>query len=114
MSLTKIDKIFTDKPSRYKKGQIIMHAGDAFTHIYLLKSGFIKMYSITNDGEEKILLIFPKNQPFPIFPNMAADSDYKLRYFYEAMSDISICKMSLADFTKLMEQDKQVASMVLD
>lgn len=74
---------------KYKKGEILIRAGDAPGGIYYLKSGKVKQYSISRNGEELVVNIF---KPISFFPMSWAINNTKNDYFFEAMDNLELIK----------------------
>ncbi|MDP2632790.1 MAG: cyclic nucleotide-binding domain-containing protein, partial [Candidatus Curtissbacteria bacterium] len=82
--LHELDKIFRKlKPIHFKRGEIIIRAGDAPPGIFYLKSGYVKVYSVSRSGEQLTLIIF---KPGDIFPVSWAINSTKNEYFAETMT----------------------------
>ena len=50
----------------YKKGDIILRAQDSPSGVYFIESGFVRVYSFTEDGEENLHLIYKEGEIFPL------------------------------------------------
>lgn len=77
----------TYKLQNLKKGEILIRAFENPNSIYYLEEGWIKMYSITKNGDELILNVFKPNSFFPI---SLAINNNKNNYFYESMTPVKI------------------------
>jgi len=87
----KIETFFTRYPSvEYKKENILMQPDDDVLHIYYLRTGFVRMYSLMPDGKEFTINIFKPGSYFPLF---LAFSGSKNTYFYEALTPIECNKI---------------------
>ena len=53
---------------RYDKGEIIFHQGDEGIGFFVVKSGRVKVFKLSNDGKEQILHIFNKGDHFAEVP----------------------------------------------
>lgn len=84
---------------KYPKGQIILYQGDSLENYYYIKQGFLKIYTLSNEGEEHILLLMGRNESFPIL-NHSLNEPHQLKYFYEAMTDIKLQVVSRSVFNK--------------
>ncbi|MBW4061974.1 Crp/Fnr family transcriptional regulator [Candidatus Saccharibacteria bacterium] len=97
----KVNDFFGQFPTRdYKKGQILIHAGDDPDGVHYLTSGRVKMYDLTYRGDEVVLNIFKTGAFFPMSyvinrtPNL---------YFFEAEDNIMLHKApveQVLDFIK--------------
>lgn len=72
------------------------------------------MYSINEQGEERILLIFSPNTAFPIFPGVMEQPHYKIKYFYETMDDAELYLVPKQQFGKLLACNDEAARLALE
>lgn len=49
-----------------KKGQILLYQGEVPTGIYFIKSGLARASNISNNGDEKTIALYGKNDYFPV------------------------------------------------
>lgn len=70
---------------KYKKGEIIIFQGEVPRQAFALKSGIIKAYNLSVNGDEKPVAFYEKGSMFPLFWifNKAGSAIY----YYEAFSD---------------------------
>lgn len=73
------------KKLSFKKGQTILRAGDSPPGIFYLKSGNVRMYSVSESGAELTLNIF---KPKTFFPLIWAIGEIPNGYFFEAMGAV--------------------------
>jgi CRP-like cAMP-binding protein len=76
----------------FTTGQIIINGFDEPDGIYLIKSGFIKAYSISEDGQMNLLLIHIAGEFIPMPWALAGAHPSGL--FYEAMTDVIVLRTS--------------------
>ncbi len=85
--MTAIQKLFDffshHKVIRYKKGEILLRPGDIPQGIFFLKKGFVRLYSISESGEELTLIIFKQ---YNLFPLVWAVNNAPNEYYLEAMT----------------------------
>ena len=82
----KINKFFTKfKLTEYKSKELLVRAYDNPRGVFYLKEGFVKMYSISKNGDEAVLYVFKPNSFFPM--SWAINSS-RNHYFYEAMTPV--------------------------
>lgn len=74
---------------KYKKGEILVRAGDDPSGIFYLTKGRIKEYSISQNGDEYVVNIF---KPKSFFPMSWAINGTKNEYFFETMEDVEAVK----------------------
>lgn len=62
-----LEKFFTGHARvEYKKGETILHAGDFPQGVYFLKKGYVRLFSISEDGKELTLVIYKPGGLFPV------------------------------------------------
>lgn len=67
----------------YKKGETIVHAYDTPPGVFYIKKGYVRVYSLSEEGKELTLIIF---RPRDCFPITWAISDLPNIYSVEAMT----------------------------
>lgn len=83
-----IETFFSGYPlKRYKKGHILILAGDTTEYAFCLVEGKMKVYDVTYRGDEIIINSF---QPPSFFPMSLIVNSASSRYIYEADTDIVI------------------------
>lgn len=104
--LTKIREFFTQhKYQEYKKGEILIRADDDPSGIFFLKSGKVKEYAISKNGEELVVNTF---KPEAFFPMSWAVNNTKNQYFFEALEDIKVYRAKKEDAIKFLKDNPDV------
>ena len=67
----------------YRKGEIILRAAEEPSGVYYIGQGFIRVYSITDQGEENTHIIYKAGEVFPL---IWAFNDIARNVFYESLS----------------------------
>lgn len=80
----------------YRKGEIINHEGEKITDFKYLKSGLVKLFRRSVNGNEQVVTI---TRPFEFVSNMSIFSDEKYKYSVSALEDSVVCTVKL-DFIK--------------
>jgi len=80
----------------YRKGEIINHEGEKITDFKYLKSGLVKLFRRTSDGEEQVITI---TRPFEFVSNLSIFSEDKYKYSVSALEDSIVCSVRL-DFIR--------------
>jgi len=97
----KVDTFFAHFPViTFTKGEIIIHPDQPLTDIFLLKTGKVRMYVISANGEEITLHIFRANSYFPV---MLFLSNISNTYFFESLEQSTTIKApapSVLEFIK--------------
>ncbi len=94
-----------DFPSK----EIVFSEGDLGDAIYLLKTGHVRLYRLTEDGKELTLAILG---PGDIFGELALFKEAHRQTFAETLEASHICAASIDDFTRLMGHKPQLTMMI--
>ena len=73
----------------FKRGEIIIRAGDEPSGVYYLKKGFVRLYLISIDGKETTYNIY---KPGTYFSLIWAISDTPNIYFFESLTGVEVLK----------------------
>ena len=85
----------TGRVAQVPKGGIVLRGDDENPDIYFVSKGFIKVYSINDEGEEYLHIIYKQGD---IFPLIWAFKDRQRRVFYEALISSVLWKISKTKF----------------
>ncbi len=104
---------FFHKGSRrvYKKGEIILHAGDEPQGVYYIESGFVKIYALSRQGNEHIHLFYSDGD---IFPLIWTFNDAVRNVYYEAMQETTIWIVPKDKFKEFVASDAEIAVMLVE
>ena len=104
--LEKLNEFFSKfKRYHYKKGEVILRAGDAPQGVYFIDKGYVKDYSISKDGEELILIIF---KPEDFFPMQWVFNDRPNSHYFDAMSAVELWRCPKEDFINFIEANPEI------
>lgn len=93
-----ITSFFSQSDKRlYKKGEVIIRPDDFPTGVYFIEQGYIRIYSITEQGDERLHLICKPGEIFPLI--WALHGNYKGR-FYESMGQTILRKIPREEFLR--------------
>lgn len=87
------------KVREYKKGEIIIRPDDPPTGVFYIEKGYVRLYSLTIDGEEKLYTVF---KPDDIFPLHWALHKIHKNVHYEAMTPCTLRKVTREEFTAFL------------
>lgn len=93
----------------YKAKEVVFSEGDLGDAIYLLKTGHVRLYRVTEDGKEITLAILG---PGDVFGELALFKEAHRQTFAEAVDAAHICAASVEDFTRLMSHKPELTMMV--
>lgn len=94
---------------RFDAGQLIMNGQDE-SGVFLITEGFVKVYSISDEGLEYLHVIYKKNE---IFPLIWALRDTRRRVFYEAVSTTTVTEISKKTFNDALKNDGSPSHQIL-
>lgn len=105
-----ISELFAGARSRtFAKNQLIHYQGDPMNHIYLVRSGHIKCYTILDSGDTRTMLILGPGDIFPIAFSTTLDwQNYHVKYFYQTLSESTLDLVETADFQTRLESDPKI------
>lgn len=95
----------SSRPAQYKRHELIFAAGDPIKEVYLLVSGRVRLYSLSEDGREMTLTILDKGD----FLGEAALTDAPCwQVNAEAMAPTELYGLSRGCFEELLEREPAV------
>lgn len=95
----------TYKTISYKKGEILIRAGDNPSGIFYLKTGRVKKYAISKKGDELVVNIF---KPSSFFPMSHAINNHANDYYYEAMENLELVKAPISDTVIFVKKNPDI------
>jgi CRP-like cAMP-binding protein len=95
----------------FQKDEIILRGDIEPSGVYLIRSGYIKAYSISQLGQENLLLIQGEDEIMPL--PWALDGPQKLGIFYEAMTEVTILSTSKIDLRSAMGSNSWLTEQIL-
>ncbi len=102
----KLNKFFSGfKKLSFKKGQLILRAGDKPPGIFYLKKGYTRLYSLSKDAQELTLIIFKAGNIFPLMWTM---NDAPNTYYLEAITAVELHQAPKEEFLKFIKNDNEV------
>jgi CRP/FNR family cyclic AMP-dependent transcriptional regulator len=72
------------KPIMLKRGQVIIRPNEDLNSIIYLKTGVVKMYTLSEEGDELTLHLFTARSFFPMMLRLSGKTN---AYYYEAVED---------------------------
>lgn len=102
----KINDFFSKfKKYQYKKGEIILRAGDTPQGVCFIDKGYVKDYAISKDGEELSLIIL---KPKDFFPLIWAINNTPREYYMEAITAVEAWRTSREKFLEFIKANPDV------
>lgn len=97
------------REKRYPKNQIICYQGDVLEAIYLVKEGYVKAYTILDSGDMRTMFILGPGDIFPIAFSLTLNwSKYKIRYFYQSLTESRLALMDNESFRRLIDSERKM------
>lgn len=102
----KIDIFFNQyKPLQYKKRSIVFHAEDTLNSVFCIKSGYMRVYKISEQGEELTLIILKPNDLFPLTSGV---TNLPGNYYLEALTPLDVWRVPEEHFYKFIATQPDV------
>ncbi|HEY9712079.1 MAG TPA: Crp/Fnr family transcriptional regulator [Chroococcales cyanobacterium] len=105
-----IDVFSAGKLQRFSKGELIVHGADEPQGVYLITHGLVKIYSINDEGEEYVHIVY---KPGEIFPLIWALIGTERKVFYEALVDTVVWCVSAGQFRATIQENARTSYAVL-
>lgn len=105
-SLQKISIFFDQfKPLKYKRRDIILHNAEVQSSVFYIKSGYMRVYKISEQGEELTLAILKANDFFPMI--WGVDSMFNNCYL-EAITALEVWRAPQEQFMRFIKSHLDV------
>lgn len=91
---------------KYAKGETILRVGDFAQGVFFLKSGYVKLNSVSKDGKELTMVIYSAGDFFPVVWTFFGQRPSV--YSYEAITDTQILRAPREKFNELINSDKEI------
>jgi len=98
------------RQKQFSAGELIT-TGEAPSAVFYIRSGFAKVYSISDAGDRYVHLLYKQDE---IFPLIWALKGTTRRVFYEAASPVSAWAVSKSDFLDFLKTKESGAYAVLE
>lgn len=102
----KLDEFFQQfKSLNFEKKDIVLHANSFPANIYYIKNGYIRVYRISEEGEELTLIILKPKDFFPV--SLGIDDAFS-QYYLEAITPLEVYKVPLEQFTQFIKNNTDI------
>lgn len=108
IEISKIFNNFIDKFPiiKYKKGDRVKDPFESLSNLVYIRSGILKIFTVTKKGEEVIISYFnPCAYPEIIF---GISTPFINQYFIEALTEVEIQQISKSDFAKITKRYPEI------
>lgn len=96
----------------FSKEQTIVNGFDEPSGVYLIKTGFVKAYSVSRAGHTNLLLIHEAGEFIPL--PWALDGAHTTGLFYEAMTDVTVLRASKDKLRSAMGNNTWLSQEILN
>ena len=93
-------KYSRQKPHLVKKGTVLFNSGDPLSGIYFIKSGFIKLYRISDDGRETVIYLTGPGNLLGLKALISKDA--RAHHYTEALTDCQIINMTRQELFEIL------------
>ena len=101
-----LDEFFEHNPLHYyKKRVMILHPEDSPNNVFYIKQGYVRVFKITEDGEELTLTIL---KPKDFFPFTYGFNKSNSGYYLEAITPLELWSAPQEDFIKFITTKPEV------
>lgn len=90
----------------YPQGQIVIYEGDSPSEVYIVKSGYLKVYDVDKDGNEKVLSIVKPNDVIPY--SFFSGGRIPNKWFYQSLCDAEIYVLNRDTLKHAMQADADI------
>jgi CRP-like cAMP-binding protein len=97
----------TGRREKFSKNEVILAGDENSADIFYIERGEVKVYSISDNGEEYVHVIYKETD---IFPLIWALKNRRRRVFYEALSPVVVFRMPKDNFLTYIEQNTNTVS----
>ena len=96
---------------KYAKGETILRNGDVPQGVYFVKSGYVKLNSLSKDGKELTLVIYKKDDFFPVVWTFLGNKPSI--YSFEAITPTEILRAPRENFLEYIDSHKDILANVI-
>jgi len=86
----------------YKKGEFIIHPGEAPAGVFFIETGLVKAYDISKYGEENLLIIRKSQE---IFPLIWAFTGQERSIIYQTLDQAIVWRISREEYLRHVHQN---------
>ncbi len=89
----------------------ILFQGEIPRHAFVVLDGMVRAYTITSNGEERIIALYGKGDVFPL--SWAIGEATSALFYYEALSDVRVLAVTKSDFESVLADSPETTSALL-
>jgi len=105
-SIQKLGSFFGQyKLLQYKKRSMILNSNDSLSSVFYIKSGYIRVFRISEEGEELTLAILKQHDFFPLTYGIGTT---RHNYYLEAITPLELWKAPQDQFMQFIRRDPEL------
>src|SRR6185369_3424219 len=108
-----VSRLFESYPKRkVTKGTIVIYQGEVPQSAYVIIEGIVKVYSISAQGEERIVNFLSSEEIFPtawVFDRASSST-----FYYEAQNDCRVYQISRVELIERIRKSPEAQQLALD
>ncbi len=90
---------------QYKKRAMILNSNDATSSVFYIRSGYVRVFRLSEDGEELTLAILKEHDFFPLTYGIGSSTH---QYYLEAITPLELWKAPQELFTDFVKKDPEL------
>jgi CRP-like cAMP-binding protein len=103
---SKLDVFFQNYPLvSYRKRNLILHVDAVPSHVLYIKTGYVRVYRLSEQGEELTLTILKPNDFFPLTYGM---TNVVNQYYLEAITSLQLWKAPQEKFLSFVQTNPDI------
>lgn len=93
------------KEASYKKGGTILSPDDPMNEVFFIKSGVVRLYTISRDGNETTFNLL---KPETYFSMLSVITDIPNKYYFEALTKVEVLIAPKKQFLEFIKKEPEV------
>lgn len=89
----------TSKHQQYQKGELLIQAGEPTEHLYIIHTGRVKMYRLSDSGKEQLIRIL---EPGDFLGELSLFSQHESDSYAETMINSDVCSIHRKSMTDIL------------
>lgn len=89
----------------FKRGEIVLRAGDIPQGVYCIKKGYIRLYALSEEGKELTFLIYKAGDFFPVAWTLKEEPSL---YYFQSLTPAQLKRAPRAEFLDFILKNSEV------
>ena len=94
----------------FAKRRTILFQGEVPRSVQFIESGIVKVYGITNSGDQRTITLLSAGDIFPM--SWVFGKSNAAMYYYEAVTDCTVYSIDRAEYDRILETDSGVKNAI--